>query len=220
MRLVLVLLPTDESDLDQNGDFLEPLPLDLIANERFASGNVGQGACEFTSGSRLDSDGDGLSDEFELTHSGNAVLMDAESDLDGDGLTALAEYLHGENPNAALRHPIAALSTLGVNGQSCLTITYHIDPLALAFVSFEVQRCYLLNSPDGWRKGETVLVFSRVSPTNPDLLEIVERALFPIGTEWSEFLRIRHETIGGKAANPYDPAGLLEQTQGDSERFR
>ncbi|MFP6866367.1 MAG: hypothetical protein VCA35_10540 [Roseibacillus sp.] len=37
MRLVLVLLPTDESDLDQDGDFLEPLPLDLIANERFAS---------------------------------------------------------------------------------------------------------------------------------------------------------------------------------------
>ncbi|MFP6879076.1 MAG: hypothetical protein VCA37_19775 [Roseibacillus sp.] len=83
-----------------------------------------------------------------------------------------------------------------------------------------MQRCYLLNSPDGWREGETVLVSSRVSPTNPDLLEIVERALFPTGTEWSEFLRIRHETIGGKATNRYDPAGLLEQTQKGSERFR
>ena len=51
-----------------------------------------------------------------------------------------------------------------------------------------------------------MLLSSRVSPTNPDLLEIVERSLFPIGTEWSEFLRIRHETIGGKATNPYDPA--------------
>lgn len=109
---------------------------------------------------------------------------------------------------------------IGVNGQSYLTIIYHIAPLALGFVFFEVQRSYLLNSPDGWREGETVLGSSRVSPTNPDLLEIVERSLFPIGTEWSEFLRIRHETIGGKATNPYDPPVLLEQTQGDSERFR
>jgi hypothetical protein len=49
-----------------------------------------------------DTDGDGLTDAYELTWAGNLTTMKATTDSDGDGFSDLAEYLADTNPfNAA-----------------------------------------------------------------------------------------------------------------------
>jgi hypothetical protein len=47
-----------------------------------------------------DSDGDGLLDEWEMTHFGD-LDEDADDDPDGDGLSNLEEYEAGSDPNVA-----------------------------------------------------------------------------------------------------------------------
>jgi hypothetical protein len=56
-------------------------------------GGVDMGAYELD-----DSDGDGISDMWELAHFGNLMTATATSDDDGDGLTDLNESLYGTNP--------------------------------------------------------------------------------------------------------------------------
>lgn len=48
-----------------------------------------------------DADRDGMLDEWETNHGLNSQINDAEGNLDGDGLTNLAEYQAGTQPNAA-----------------------------------------------------------------------------------------------------------------------
>jgi hypothetical protein len=48
--------------------------------------------------SGADTDGDGLTDAYELTWAGNLTTMKATTDSDGDGFSDLAEYLADTNP--------------------------------------------------------------------------------------------------------------------------
>ncbi|MCP5537013.1 MAG: cadherin domain-containing protein [Akkermansiaceae bacterium] len=47
-----------------------------------------------------DSDGDGLSDEWEVLHFGSVAAQDGSTDSDGDGLTNAEEEAAGTNPNS------------------------------------------------------------------------------------------------------------------------
>jgi len=49
----------------------------------------------------LDNDNDGMPDAWEIAHGLNPLVNDADGDLDGDGVSNLAEYLAGTDPSVA-----------------------------------------------------------------------------------------------------------------------
>ena len=53
----------------------------------------------------LDTDGDGLLDEYERTHGLDVANDDASADKDGDGFTNMEEFVAKTNPADALSHP-------------------------------------------------------------------------------------------------------------------
>ncbi len=52
-----------------------------------------------TGGIKIDTDGDGIPDWWAKRHSGSKTGLDAASDADADGMTALQEFAAGTNPN-------------------------------------------------------------------------------------------------------------------------
>jgi hypothetical protein len=48
---------------------------------------------------RVDTDGDGLPDWWELKYKLNPKVIDSDSDVDADGVSALSEFLAGRDPN-------------------------------------------------------------------------------------------------------------------------
>ncbi len=53
----------------------------------------------------LDSDGDGLPDDWETANGTNPNMADADADTDGDGFTNMEEYLAGTSPADPSSHP-------------------------------------------------------------------------------------------------------------------
>ncbi|EEF59580.1 hypothetical protein [Pedosphaera parvula] len=60
--------------------------------------NLGSGLLRTESIAITDSDGDGISDSWELEKAGNLTTLTAEGDADGDGLKDKAEYIMDSNP--------------------------------------------------------------------------------------------------------------------------
>ena len=141
-----------------------------------------------------DTDGDFLSDLFESTW-GKGGDMDATADLDGDGLSALAEFAHGLNPLRAHNRPAGTIEPLVVDGTNYLSIRYLVDPLAERFVTIHVERSLDITDPDSWQRGQTVVVSAQVFPDDPDLIELVARSLTPMSAQATEYLRFSYETV-------------------------
>ena len=82
----------------------------------------------------VDSDGDGISDAFELGYVGNLTTMDSTSDYDKDGQTDKAEYIAGTdplNPNSALAitriSKVSDANAVELEWASCPARVYSID---------------------------------------------------------------------------------------------
>lgn len=145
-------------------------------------------------GQEIDTDQDGLSDFFESNYGGEAGL-DPLSDLDGDGLSALAEFAHGLNPTQKLSMPLFTAETLEMGEERYLCVSYFLDPQAQAFVAVRSERCIDCGVNAVWNTGETVQVSSTPSEEHPGLLKIVERSLSPMSAQPREFLRFRYEVV-------------------------
>lgn len=71
----------------------------------------------------LDTDGDGMSDKWELAHGLNPNANDASGDLDGDGFTNAQEYAAGTDPANNASKPE------GANGLAYVLFRDHFDDL-------------------------------------------------------------------------------------------
>jgi hypothetical protein len=85
-----------------------------------------------TKAGAADSDGDGLSDEWEIANGLNRLsAADVNANTDGDGLTAFMEFAFGTNPNANDGVEMAAtgagLTTRGMPVTSLSSITNGVD---------------------------------------------------------------------------------------------
>ena len=116
----------------------------------------------------VDSDGDGISDEYELEHFGSTTGGDPNEDPDGDGQNNLAEFLALTDPNDAT---------------SFLAIDIRIDENGNAVLSFNSEngRIYQLQADDS--PGNLQPLGAPVSG-NGDLIEFVD----PLGIQ--HFYRI------------------------------
>ena len=54
-----------------------------------------------------DSDGDGMSDDYETLHGPNLAADDSDADADGDGVTNIDEFLVGTSASDAGDPPLA-----------------------------------------------------------------------------------------------------------------
>jgi len=190
---LLSFLLADRADLDGDGDTGEDVEVDLAGNTRVVSVEIDLGAYEFSDLNLLDSDFDGLSDQFEMTYGGDLTILDPMSDLDADGMTALAEFVHGEDPTAPFTLPPTAIATMDYLGTTYLTVTFNLDPVALNFATIAVERRGRLDSPLGWQENQTIEVSAVPSPTRPGLMEVTYRSQVPFGQDRAEFMRLRHE---------------------------
>lgn len=99
-----------------------------------------------TDPAKNDTDGDGMSDDFEHAHTLNARINDAETDADGDGLSNLAEFRQGSDPSDYYngREPeilsfIGGNFDLGARNVLAVRVTDKLgNPLVNAPVVFEV----------------------------------------------------------------------------------
>jgi hypothetical protein len=199
------LLPADVLDVDNDGDLLEDLPLDLAGNNRIFGSGVDLGPFEAIDLNFLDTDLDGISDAYEIAHSGTATGLNPFADLDGDGLANVVEFALGLDPSQPLSAPVGAITSAlnAGDGQNFLTITYVLDDNAVlrgggdvtGMVTVAVERRTVLTDSNGWKLGETVEVSAEPVAGQPGMIRIVERSHLPLGYQPTEFLRLRIEVV-------------------------
>jgi hypothetical protein len=112
---------TDESGADGTGESLQRKRFDISGNDpsNFAPGTPTPGAIPASTGI-VDSDGDGMPDDWERTYGLNPLdPADAKADKDGDGASNLAEFIAGTNPTdpssrLAIRVQATAINTVSL----------------------------------------------------------------------------------------------------------
>ncbi len=101
----------------------------LTADEKHVTGdvNTNNNTCSFAVNLWIDSDGDGIPDNWMMQYFGHPTgqagdLSLAQDDADGDGMSNLAEYLAGTNPRDA--HSYLRITGISVGGTNGVQITW------------------------------------------------------------------------------------------------
>jgi hypothetical protein len=121
------LLPADLTDIDNDGNTTEALPLDLIGNARIIDGIPEPGAYEFVPGPMSLAYWRAL--HFSATDRANpakeATIWGNQADPDGDGVPNSGEYLLLLNPQTC-DSPLAHLEIMAWWGMRWLLLTYTV----------------------------------------------------------------------------------------------
>ncbi|MBA4386660.1 MAG: hypothetical protein C0404_01695 [Verrucomicrobia bacterium] len=101
-------------------DYVPPVITDI--DGEFRTGIYDIGADQVASSGTVDSDGDGIPDDWEIANGLNPHVSNATTDSDGDGVSDLAEYIAGTRPAGVgateSRFEISACRMLATGGYS------------------------------------------------------------------------------------------------------
>ncbi|MEM1084455.1 MAG: right-handed parallel beta-helix repeat-containing protein [Verrucomicrobiota bacterium] len=159
--------------------------IDVLGNDRVSNGIIDLGAYEFVV-PVLDTDGDGLSDDFELEHtdpSSNISLLPGSNE-DNDPFTALEEFAFGLDPNVANGNLDAfSFAIIEESLMDYLSITWNVNPAAIAYLDIVPEQSFDLGLTDAWSNGDT-------APLSAPLGMASARSTSPVSASDEDFLRL------------------------------
>lgn len=110
--------------------------------------NLGSGYLKTDTMIVTDTDGDGISDPFEIAYTGGLGTMNSTSDQDGDGFSDKAEYMAMTNPiNAQSFFKVTQITPVNVDG-SATSLTWTSSRARL----YQIERSNDLGITDPWHK--------------------------------------------------------------------
>lgn len=179
------LVPTSPlvRDAGLSGD--NPEDLDIEGRPRVDRGEIDLGAHEVIL-APLDEDQDGIADPWEWRHFGGLGEGPAD-DSDGDGITTLAEYMHGLHPlkpNGVTEG--WRLVTVEEDGELYQGIVYRENPMARGTLEVNVLRSEDLGQNDPWSSDGVIF-----SVAGGNDFEQIRRSMVPRGSVSREFLRLQ-----------------------------
>ena len=127
-----------------------------------------------------------LSSGYEDWKTVNGITDDL-SDSDHDGLSALAEYATGNNPNVANGAPVITLGLVTAGANDFFSITYQ-QGLNVSDILFEIQESSDL---ENWTTiPAPILVEEKVDPAT-QTKKVTRRLSNPVTQDTKKFLRVR-----------------------------
>jgi hypothetical protein len=113
-------------------------------------------------------------------------ITDDNSDTDGDGLTAFAEYATGNDPNVADASPVTTRGIVNVGPDGFLSITFQ-QGLGVNDVLFEIQESSDLQT---WRTVSNTLLVGEEEDPATQTKKVTVRLNEPVTPESRNFLRL------------------------------
>ncbi|MCP4847917.1 MAG: hypothetical protein GY899_08230, partial [Verrucomicrobiaceae bacterium] len=107
-------------------------------------------------------------------------------DADEDGIPNLAEYGFGTNPRSSNPSAMPSASTITLNGQRYLTITYQ-KSLTANDISIDVQRITDLRN---WVNDETLITVSETVTPDGGSVILTRRMTSPLSSQDYTYLRV------------------------------
>lgn len=163
---------------------------DLPGQPRVIHSTVDLGAYEGQN-DQLDTDGDGLSDAFELkaTSPASRTALAALEDSDQDGIINQLEFIFGTNPLLSDSTGTPSHAVYETGGNRYFSLTYRRNIWASQFFDIQLERSNSLAETSAWLVGQTTRTQSVWLSSETE--EISERSNFPMNSQNREFLRVR-----------------------------
>jgi len=114
-------------------------------------------------------------------------ITDDNSDTDGDGLNALAEYATGNDPNIVNLSPVSTQGLVTVDSNGYLSITYQ-QGIDVADVIFEIQES---NDLETWTTVPAPVLIGEVENPATQTKLVTVRLPDPVSLEARNFVRVR-----------------------------
>ncbi|MDB4673600.1 right-handed parallel beta-helix repeat-containing protein [Verrucomicrobiales bacterium] len=178
----------DFTDKDGDGNAVELIPSDNLGSRRIIGAFVDIGAFEYA-GSSLDSDADGLPDDFEIRYSGTGspTALTPDDDRDGDGMSILFEFAIGADPD--FKNSQVGIET-APSPDGHFHFSYRRNSSAAPFVQLLPAASASLGSDASWESSEIEIISAASDTENPEIDVIHARSVNPMATVPRAFFRL------------------------------